>query len=157
MLSRCPPLIMVMQSTHLWDFPDRAVLRPLDRPRHRTIHVQRPVCAPIMIIVEVFGQEPAQMSLVQDDHVVQAVAANAPDQPFDIRILPRTAGGDDDLFDPHMPYPLPKGPAIDLVPIAQQIPRGLVPREGINDLLRRPRCRGMLGDVEMDDATLMMG
>ena len=65
MLSRCPPLIMVMQSTQLWDFLDRANLRPLDRPRHRTIHLQRPVCAPVMIIGEVFGQEPPQMALVQ--------------------------------------------------------------------------------------------
>jgi hypothetical protein len=42
-----------------------------------------------MIILEVFGQEPRQMPLVQDDHVVEASAANAPDQPFDVGVLPR--------------------------------------------------------------------
>jgi hypothetical protein len=31
-LSRCLPFIVVMQPTHLWDFPDRANLWPLDRP-----------------------------------------------------------------------------------------------------------------------------
>jgi hypothetical protein len=93
------------------------------------------------------------MAFVQDDHVVQAFTPNTPNQPLDIRILPRTPGGDYDLFDPHMLYPLPKGSAIDAVPIAQEIPRGLVPREGLNDLLGGPRGRGMLGDVEVDDVT----
>jgi hypothetical protein len=32
------------------------------------------------------------MLLVQDDHVVQAVAAETPGQPLDVRILPRTSG-----------------------------------------------------------------
>jgi hypothetical protein len=64
MSSRGPRLIVVMQPTDLWDFHDRPKLRPLARPRHRTIHLQRPVCAPVMIIGEVFGQEPPQMALV---------------------------------------------------------------------------------------------
>ena len=75
----------MMQPTHLWDFPDWANLWPLDRPRQRTIHVQRPVRAPVMIILEVLGQEPPQMSLVQDHHVVQAFATDTPDQPFHCR------------------------------------------------------------------------
>jgi hypothetical protein len=33
------------------------------------------------------------MSLVQDHHVIQAFTADTPDQPLDIRILPRTSGG----------------------------------------------------------------
>jgi hypothetical protein len=74
----------MMQPTHVWDFPNQSKLRPLDRPRHRTIHVQCPVRAPMMVIMEVIGQEPPEMSLVQDNHVVQAFAADTPDRPFDI-------------------------------------------------------------------------
>jgi hypothetical protein len=107
---------------------------------------------PVMIILEISSQKPPQMALVQDNHVVQAFAADTPDQPLDVRILPRTPWGDHDLLDPHMLYPLPKGSAIDAVPIAQEIPRGLVPREGINDLLGGPLRGRMLGDVEVDDA-----
>ena len=81
------------------------------------------------------------MALVQDDHVVQAFAADTPDQPLDVRILPRTPWGDDDFFDPHMLHPLPKRGAVDAVPIAQQIARGFVPREGVHDLLGRPLRR----------------
>jgi putative transposase len=32
------PLIVMMQPTHFWHFPDRANLRPLNQPRHGTIH-----------------------------------------------------------------------------------------------------------------------
>jgi hypothetical protein len=99
MSSRCPPLIMVMQPTHLWDFPDRANLWPLNRPRYRTIHVQCPVRSPGMIVREVADQKPPQKALLQDDRVVQAFAADTSDQPLDIRILPRTSGGDDKFFD----------------------------------------------------------
>src|SRR5918999_628519 len=109
MLSRRAPLIMVMQPTDLWDFPNLSKLRPLDR----TIHVQRPVCAPVMVILEVPGQEPPEMALVQDDHVVQALATNAADEPLDIGVLPRTSWGDEHFFNPHMPHPLPKRRAVN--------------------------------------------
>ena len=97
------------------------------------------------------------MSLVQDDHVIQAFAANTPDEPLDVRILPRTPWGDQHFFNPHMLHPLPKRGAIDAVPIAQQIPRGLVPRKGVHHLLSRPLRRRVFRDVEMDDAAPFMG
>jgi hypothetical protein len=107
----------MMQPTHFWDFPDRSSLRPLDRTLQGTIHVQRPVRAPVLIIMEVPGQEPAQMSLVQDDHMLQAFAADTPNQPFDVGILPRTLGGNDDFVDPHVPHPLPKRGTVETVSI----------------------------------------
>ena len=88
MSSRGSPLIAVMQPTHFCDFPDRANLRPLDWPRQRTIHVQRPVCAPVMIIEEVLSQQSPQMALVQDDHVIQALAADTADESLHVGILP---------------------------------------------------------------------
>ena len=75
------------------------------------------------------------MSLMQDDHVVKAVAADIPDQPLDVRILPWTPRGDHDFLDPHVAHALPKRGPVNAVAIAQEIPRGLVPREGINDLI----------------------
>jgi hypothetical protein len=80
-----------------------------------------------MIIGEVPRQEPPEMSLVQDNHVVQAFAAKAPDEAFDIRVLPRTPWGDQYFLDAHITDSPPKRSAIDPVPITQEIPRGLVP------------------------------
>jgi len=97
------------------------------------------------------------MALVQDDHVIQAFAANTSDEPLDIRILPRTPWGDQHFFNTHVLHPLSKRAAIDLVPIAQQIPRGLIPRKGFNHLLSRPLRRGVFRDIKMDDAAPFMG
>jgi hypothetical protein len=91
---------MMMQPTHLWHFPDQSNLRPLDPPRHRTIYVQGLACPPAMIILEVAGQEPPETALVQDNYVVQAFAADTPDQPLHIGILPWALGGDEDVFEP---------------------------------------------------------
>src|SRR4029077_14188172 len=149
MLSRHPSFIMMMQPTHLWDFPDWAKLWPLDRPRQRTIHVQGSVRTPVMIILEVTGQQPPEMALVQDDHVVQAFAADTHDQPLDVRILPRTPWGDHDLLDPHVSYTLPKESPGDTITVAQEIARGLVPREGVDHRLGGPLRGGVFRDLEM--------
>jgi hypothetical protein len=155
--SRRSPLIVMMQATHFWDFPDQSNLRKLYRPWHRTIHVQRPVRAPVMIILEVPGQEPPQMSLVQDDHLVQAFAAETPDEPFDGGILPRTPGGDHDVFDPHVPHSLSKRGAVDAIAVSQERPWRLVPGEGFDDLLCGPLRGGVLSDVDMDETPSRMG
>ena len=97
------------------------------------------------------------MSLMQDDHMVQAFAANTPNEPLDVWILPRTPGGDDHFFDPHVLHPLPKGGTIDAVPVAQEIAGRFVPRECVHHLLRCPLGRRMFRDVEMDDTAPFMG
>jgi hypothetical protein len=47
-------------------------------------------------------------------------------------MLPWALGGDEDLFDPHVPHPLPKVRPVDTITVAQEIARGLVPREGVD-------------------------
>jgi hypothetical protein len=81
--------------------------------------------------------------------MIEAITTDTPNEALDLRILPWAPWGNHDLFDPHMPHPLPKRDAIDAVPIAQQISRFFVPREGVNDLLGGPRGGGVLGDVDM--------
>ena len=97
------------------------------------------------------------MSLVQDDDMVQAFAAETPDEPFDVGVLPRTAGSDQYFFDPHVLHPLPKSSAVDTVPIAQEIAWRFFPRKRVHDPLGGPLGGGMLSDVEVDDATPMVG
>ena len=78
----------MMQATHFWDFLDQSNLWELYRPLQRTIHVQRPVRAPVMIILEVTGQEVSQMPLVQNDHVVQPCGAENPARSNDVDFCP---------------------------------------------------------------------
>jgi hypothetical protein len=111
----------------------------------------------MMAVLKVLGQKPPERSLVQDDHVVQVFAADTPNEPLHVGVLPRTPGGDHHFFDPHVPHPLPKRGTVAMVPIAQEIPRGLVLREGINDLLCSPLRAGMLSDVKMYETSPLMG
>jgi hypothetical protein len=48
------------------------------------------------------------MPLMEDDHVVQTLPADTPNQPLDKGILPWTPWCDQDFFDPHVPQALPK-------------------------------------------------
>ena len=120
MSSRRSPLIMMMQPTYFWHFPDQSNLRLFNSPQLWTIHGLRPAREPVMIIAEVCGQEPPQMSLVQDGQVIQAFAANTPDEPLDVGVLPRTSWGNQHFFDSHVLQRLPKRDPIDPVPIAQR-------------------------------------
>jgi hypothetical protein len=138
---------MMLPPTHLWDCPDGVNLWPLDRPRHGTIPGQHPVRAPVMVIAAVCRQEPPPLSLMQDHHVVQARATETPDEPLDRGLPPRASWGDAHVSNAHMPHPLPKGGAVDAVPIAAEIPWRLVPREGVGDLVCGPFRRRMRGDM----------
>src|SRR5262249_32518985 len=46
--------------------------------------------------------------------------------------------------------------AVDAIPIANEIPRGIPIGEGLDQLLRRPGCGGMLGHIEMQHLTTTM-
>lgn len=44
--------------------------------------------SPRMIIIQIRGQQSYEMSLLEDDNVIQKFSAKAPDHSFDIGILP---------------------------------------------------------------------
>jgi hypothetical protein len=122
----------------------------------RAIHLQRQVRAPRVVISQVTREDAPEVVLTQDDNVVQAFAANTPDEALHIRVLPGTPGRDEHFFDPHVLHPLPKEGPIDTVAIAHQIPRCLVPWKSLDHLLRCLLGGGMLGHVNMDHAPAMV-
>jgi len=62
----------------LHDLPRR---RELDRPEVRRVLVEREVGARLMVIGEVAGQDAAEVSLAEDEHVVQTLAPDRADEP----------------------------------------------------------------------------
>jgi hypothetical protein len=90
------------------------------------------------------------MQLIQDDHVVEALAADSPDQALDEWILPGTSRGRDHVLNAHVPDAALEVRSIDLVPITQEVARRAVPRERLHDLLSRPLGRGVCGHIEME-------
>ncbi len=96
------------------------------------------------------------MSLVQNEEVVEALAADRSDNPFHERILPGRAWGDEDLANPH-PLDSPRELiAVDRVSITEQEPWRRIVRERLDELPSCPGRRGMVGDVEVEECTAVM-
>jgi hypothetical protein len=91
------------------------------------------------------------VTFVQDDDVIEAVTAYGADQAFDIGILPGRAWGGEHLFDTEAVHTATESGVVDVVAIAQEIPRGFVLWKRLDHLLCRPLARGVFGDVVVDD------
>jgi hypothetical protein len=59
-----------------------------DRARYRRILVQRSIRSDAIVIVGVGFQDPTQMRLAPDHHMIRTLAPNRSDQPFGKAILP---------------------------------------------------------------------
>jgi hypothetical protein len=89
------------------------------------------------------------MSGIKDDEVVQTLSADRADEPLGVWILPGAAGRREDFLDLQRSHTRPNVAAINAVPIPQQIARGVMLGEGLDNLLRRPGCRGVVRYVEV--------
>jgi hypothetical protein len=96
------------------------------------------------------------MFLAQYDDVIKRVSAYAADYPLTIWVLPRTLRGNLHRFDTHVLDAGLAGGAIDRVPVSQQVTRCRIPRECLNDLLRRSLSGGVLGDIDMHDTSTLV-
>src|SRR5438034_1089101 len=82
--------------------------------------------------------------------MIDALASDRSDQSFGEAVLPRRARGDGLVTDAHGAQSACDGSAVDLIPITDQVARGLVPRERLRDLACNP-FRGRIGcDVDPD-------
>ena len=70
-----------------------------------------------------------EAGLVEHDHMVQALAPDGTDDPFDIRPLPRASRCRENFMDPHVGDLLAEFLSEDGVAIAQQIARDLLKRK----------------------------
>src|SRR5260370_8560247 len=83
-------------------------------------------------------------------HMVDALASDRSDQSFGKAVLPRRAWSDRFVADAHGSQSMPDGDAIDLIPIADQVARGLIPRECLCDLACDPVGGRMRWAVDPD-------
>ena len=89
--------------------------------------------------------------------MVKELSPDTANKPLHIGILPRALWGNEDLFDPLIPYPLAEVSPVDAITVPQEIPWCLVLREGFDDLLCGPLRGGVLRDVEMYETSALMG
>ena len=96
------------------------------------------------------------MSLVQDEDMIQALAADGADDPFDERVLPGCPWSNEHLSNPHAGDAPGEGLAVDGITIAEQISRSGLVREGLEDLASGPAGRGVIRDVEVEEFAAIM-
>ena len=121
----------------------------MDGSRLGGIFLERQVSPAGMIVVDVFAQDLSRVPIVEDDHVVEALAANASNDSFDVRALPWRARRRENLLDAESRDATFEVRPVDSIPVPQHEARRAIPRKGIDDLLRAPLSRGMFRDIEM--------
>jgi hypothetical protein len=131
---------------------DPAGDRRLDLSVDRGIAVVLHVAARFVVVDDVAMKQGAEVVFAQDDDVVEKLASNAPDQSFDVRVLPGRSWSGEDFLDVHG---LELGP-IGSVVVADQASGHLVERERVSQLLGDPFRGGGRGDVEVKDASAVV-
>ena len=79
--------VEVVQTSDQGQSDNLAIFRRLVGTRLGTILIQSSMSVVAMVILELFGQHPLQVSSMEHDHVVQALAPDGADQTLNERIL----------------------------------------------------------------------
>ncbi len=120
---------------------DAAMIRWLDRARFGRVLVESEVRARGVVVAEVAAQTLSQVSLVEDDDVVEDLAADAANHAFDEGVLPRRARRGENLGDADPFHASPELVAVDAIAIAEEVAGRRVIGERLDDLLGSP-CGG---------------
>ena len=110
----------------------------------------------IMIVAEIFLQNPSKMLFGKYNHMVETLASDTADQAFGVWILPGRMRGGDQFFDLHSTYLPLKIVSVDLISVSYQEAWRRVFRKRLDHLPRRPGGGRMFRDVEMSDLTSLV-
>ena len=73
-----------------------------------------------MIVLEVAGQDAAEVPFAENENVIQTLAPDRTDKALGERILPGAVRRREDFVDPHALHAVPKLLAVHLVTVAQE-------------------------------------
>jgi len=126
--------------------------QPAEAGLRSGILAQAKVSAAAMAIGEIRVKEAAEMPLIDDDRVVQTLAAKGPDHAHDVQILPGTDRARDDVGDAQAGDPPTQGVVVDVVAVPEEPMWGGVGGKGLDQLPGGPRGRRMFSAVDAYDA-----
>src|SRR5262245_61875831 len=130
--------------------------KALDRSMNGSVLVQGAMRPRFIIIVRVGLKDPAQVPLAQGDDIIDALATDRSDQPLGEAVLPRRARRNGLVTDAHGSQSAGDGGTVDSVPIADQVARGLIPRERLRDLTCNPFRGRVCRDVDPDQGSAFL-
>src|SRR5712691_1521860 len=149
--SRRATFVTMVETAHLREGDDIACGRKLYATRPWAVLVEREMRSGVMMILKIARQDAAQVTLVEDDNVIQTFAADRTDETLDVRVLPGGPRSSDDLLDAHRPHTIAESGTIRFVPVSKQIARRSIPGKGLGHLAGKPVLRGILSDIEVND------
>jgi hypothetical protein len=132
----------MMETADQGRLDDPALIDALHCSGLRCVLLQREVGPVTVVVGEVVSQQATQVGLVQHDHMIEALAAQGPDETFHVRILPRGPRGRLDFADPQGLDAAREHDTVDRIAVAQQVSWGGLPGERLHELLGRPLGRG---------------
>ena len=94
--------------------------RSLDRSMRGRIFVQCQVRARLIVKRRIGGKNSPQVPFAEDEHLIQALAAQCADQPFSTAILPRRPRRNRSIADTHRPHPRREDVSIGAVVVLPQ-------------------------------------
>jgi len=148
--------VAVVEAADQGQRDDAAVIGWLDGSRLGRVLVEGEVRARGMVVTEITAQTPTEVSLVEDNDVVEYVAADGANHALDEGVLPRRAGRGENLGDADPFHASPELVAVDAIAIAQEVARCPVIGERLDDLLRSPCRRRRIGYVEVHDLAAIL-
>jgi hypothetical protein len=93
------------------------------------------------------------MRFAQDDDMINALAPDRSDQPFGKAILPRRDWCRRLVPDAHGAQSACDDGAVDPIPIANEVLRGIISRKRLRYLTRNPFCRRVCRDIDPDEVS----
>jgi len=84
-----PAFVMMLKTTDFANLYHHAVCGSLDSSGSQGVLAGRQVRAPVMVIASVRRERTIRGTFAEDDDMIQTLAANGPNEPFDIGPLPR--------------------------------------------------------------------
>src|SRR5262249_50501370 len=93
------------------------------------------------------------MGFAPDDEMIETLAPDRSDQPFSEAILPRRGRCDGLVPDTHGTQTACDDGAVDAIPIANNVVRGLLPRESLGELARDPFGGRIGSHVDPDEVS----
>ena len=110
----------MVESADLRQRNDLTMRWRLDSTRFRRVFVESQVRARGVIVAEVIAETTPQVSLVEDDDVVEEFASDGTDQALGEGILPRRARRGENLGDADALRPSSKFASVDAVAVAEE-------------------------------------
>src|SRR3569833_602390 len=122
----------------------------------RNVFAQVQMSAPAVVIGNVPRKRTTERALSEHDHVIETLAANTANEPFDIGSLPGRARCGKHLFNDHRLYLIDKVLPENPIPIAQKILGRAVPRKDFPQKQGGP-LRGRMGSHrKVHDSSALM-